>query len=163
MQRKGPKALGNLPLSEYHKNFMRTGQEQSFVNSELHSSVTSQHQCEELHIYQMSPSIGQTTHNKGDPQPFIPNLRSTVTESKATDFLAKKKTNGKKSIFLTEFSKIKIVRRAIDKMKQGSSFYLGKLLKKINLEIIGDVVGQSSLLGFGVVFLLKILFFKKIY
>lgn len=160
MERRGPKSLGNLPLSNYHKNLMQTGQEQSFVNSDLNLSVTSQHQCEELRISQMRPSMGQIQNNKEAPQPLIPNFSSTYTISKTNDFLAKKKRRGNKSIFLTEFSKIKIVKRAVEKMKQGSSFYLGKLLKKINLQIIGDVVGQSSLLNMRVVFfLLKNLYF----
>lgn len=139
----GPKIQNILPISPFQKNFISRSVPES-VASGLSNRSNKLEQIDYT-IENTSPKIQinlDATENFVIPNK---NIKEISFGKRLKNQFTIKKDISKRSVF-NEFGRMKIVKKFVNKMEGARTFFSGKLLKKINFELIGDITCKSYML-----------------
>lgn len=136
--KRGPIIFNHPPPSFFQECFKKTGQEQSIISYINPSNEQIEKSQKLISSKDIPPSLNLNLNllKKDCTMAILPERDKNMTNAginvKSTPKLKPK------SIF-NHLARLNLIKRAVETMKQGSSIFLSKMLKKINFQIVGDV------------------------
>lgn len=140
--KRGPIIFNHPPPSFFQECIKKTGQEQSIISYMNPSDEQIENSRKLIFPKDIHPSLNLL--KKDFAMPILPEKDKSITKADKsitkTDYVkSTPKIKSKKNVF-KQIAHLNVIKRVIETMKQGSSVYLSKMLKKTNFQIVGDIV-----------------------